>query len=226
MRLRRRRARARARPSAPRRRAGGRRCRRSRRRARRPARARARRAPRRPGSLRVGRGRRGPGSACRAARAGRSRPGAGGRRRRAPGCLPSLRSSSASFAAAVVLPEPWRPASRITVGGRPNASCESPEPISAVSSSWTIFTTCWPGVEALQHVLRRARAPCTPRDEVLDDLEVDVGLEQREADLAHRLRDRLLVEAAAAAEVAEGRLELVGEGVEHGRTVYVAPSPS
>ena len=30
--------------------------------------------------------------------------------------LPSLRSISASFAAAVVLPEPWRPASRITVG--------------------------------------------------------------------------------------------------------------
>ena len=48
------------------------------------------------------------------------------------------------MAAVVVLPEPWRPASRITVGGFPNASRESPEPISAVSSSWTIFTTCWP----------------------------------------------------------------------------------
>ena len=45
--------------------------------------------------------------------------------------------------AALVLPEPWRPQSRITVGPLPaNASRESPDPISAVSSSWTIFTTC------------------------------------------------------------------------------------
>jgi hypothetical protein len=56
-------------------------------------------------------------------------------------------------------------------------------------------------------------------DELLHDLEVDVRLEQREPDLAHGLRDRLLVEAALAAEVAKGVLELVGEGVEHGRTV-------
>ena len=119
-----------------------------------------------------------------------------------------MRSSSASFADVVVLPEPWRPAIRITVGGFPNASRESPRPISAVSSSWTIFTTCWPGVEALQHLLA-ARALPDLGDEVLDDLEVDVGLEQREPDLAHRLRDRLLVEAALAAKVAEGVLELV-----------------
>ena len=51
--------------------------------------------------------------------------------------------------------------------------------------------------------------------EALRDLEVDVGLEQREADLAHRLRDRLLVEPAAAAEAAERRLELVRKRVEH-----------
>src|SRR4051812_14394287 len=64
-----------------------------------------------------------------------------------PGLRPSLRNSSASFAAVVVLPEPWRPASRITVGGRGvKASCELPEPIRAVSSSWTILTTCCPGV--------------------------------------------------------------------------------
>ena len=88
----------------------------------------------------------------------------GGDERRA--CVPSLRRSSASLAAVVVLPEPWRPASRITVGGRPaKASCESPAPISAVSSSWTIFTTCWPGVRlfstscaerALAHAARRS----------------------------------------------------------------------
>ena len=47
------------------------------------------------------------------------------------------------------------------------------------------------------------------RDEVLDDLEVHVRLEQGEADLAHRLGDRLLVEAALLAEVAEDALEPV-----------------
>ena len=74
-------------------------------------------------------------------------------RRRAPARLPSWRRRSASFAAAVVLPDPWSPARRITVGGRPNASRESPEPMSAVSSSWTIFTTCWPGVRLFEDVL-------------------------------------------------------------------------
>ena len=64
------------------------------------------------------------------------------------------------------------------------------------------------GVEALQDVLA-ARALLDLRDEVLDDLEVDVGLEQREADLAHRLRDLLVVEPTLAAEVAEGVLKLV-----------------
>src|SRR5512133_1106720 len=76
-----------------------------------------------------------------------------------PGLRPSLRSSSASLAAAVVLPEPCRPASRITVGGLPaNASLESPDPISAVSSSWTIFTTCWPGVRLLATSAPSARS--------------------------------------------------------------------
>ena len=113
------------------------------------------------------------------------------------------------MAAVVVLPEPCRPASMITVGGRPaNASRESPAPISATSSSWTILTTCWPGREALQH-LRAERPLAHARDEVLHDLEVDVGLEQREADLAHRARDRLLVEAALLAQVAERALQAV-----------------
>ena len=120
--------------------------------------------------------------------------------------LPSLRSLSASFAD-VVLPEPWSPAIRITVGGLPNASRESPEPIRFVSSSCTIFTTCWPASSPSGRP-GRSRAPDLG-DELLDDLEVDVGLEQREPDLAHRLRDRLLVEAALAAQVAEGVLELL-----------------
>ncbi len=64
------------------------------------------------------------------------------------------------------------------------------------------------GREAPEHVLAQ-RALAHVGDEALDDLEVDVRLEQREADLAHRARDRLLVERAAPAKVAEGALELV-----------------
>src|SRR5215213_3074604 len=67
-----------------------------------------------------------------------------------PGFLPSFRSSSESLPASVVLPDPCSPQSRITVGGRlAKTSRESPEPISSVSSSWTILTTCWPGVRLL-----------------------------------------------------------------------------
>ena len=52
----------------------------------------------------------------------------------------------ASFAVAVVLPDPCRPAMRITVGGRgANATPALEPPMSAVSSSLTILTTCWPG---------------------------------------------------------------------------------
>jgi hypothetical protein len=47
------------------------------------------------------------------------------------------------------------------------------------------------------------------RGELLDDLEVDVGLEQRQPDLAHGLRDRFVVELAALAEVAECALKPV-----------------
>ena len=83
-----------------------------------------------------------------------------------------------------------------------------------VSSSWTIFTICWPGVRLFATSCPSARS-LTAADEVLDDVEVDVGLEQRETDLAHRLRDRLLVERPARAEAAENGLKLVGEAVEH-----------
>ena len=47
----------------------------------------------------------------------------------------------------------------MTVGGRPaNASLELPAPISAASSSWTIFTTCWPGVRLFRTSCPSARS--------------------------------------------------------------------
>ena len=72
------------------------------------------------------------------------------------------------------------------------------------------------GRQALEDLL--AERPLTDGgDEVAHHREVDVRLEQREPDLAHRTRDRLLVELALLAQVAEGALQLVREAVEHSR---------
>ena len=67
----------------------------------------------------------------------------------------------------------------------------------AVSSSLTILMTCCAGFSALRQLL--ADAPLADAgDQVLDHLEVDVGLEQGEADLAQDLVDVGLGEAALA----------------------------
>jgi len=77
------------------------------------------------------------------------------------------------------------------------------------------------GLEPLEDVLAERALPHRA-DELLDDLEVDVRLEEREADLARGARDGLLVEAGLAPEVAEGILEPVRERVEHGPSAYRA----
>src|SRR5260370_17335699 len=65
------------------------------------------------------------------------------------GVLPCPLSHSASLAASVVLPEPCRPASMITVGGTlANRSRRSSPPRMPTSSSLTILTTCWAGFSA------------------------------------------------------------------------------
>jgi hypothetical protein len=70
--------------------------------------------------------------------------------------------------------------------------------------------------EALQDLLAE-RLLADTADEVADDGEVDVRLEERKANLAHRTGDRLLVELAFLPQVAECALQLVGERVEHER---------
>ncbi len=66
------------------------------------------------------------------------------------------------------------------------------------------------GRQALEHVLAE-RAFAHAGDEIADDVEVDVGLEQREPDLPHRARDRFLVEPAALPQVAENTAQPVGK---------------
>ncbi len=131
------------------------------------------------------------------------------------GVWPSDRSQRASFPASVVLPDPWRPASMITVGGfLANSSRRVSPPSTVTSSSLTILTTCWAGFSA-----PLTSAPERPladgRGELADDRQGDVGVEQRPADLLHGGGDVLLGQAALAAEVLEGRVEAVGEGGEH-----------
>src|SRR5688572_14165575 len=76
-------------------------------------------------------------------------------------------------------------------------------------------------LEALEDVLAGGAFAHRPH-ELLDDLEVDVRLEQGEADLARGARDGLLVEARSLAQVAERVLEPVSERVEHGPSAYRA----
>ena len=137
-----------------------------------------------------------------------------------PGLRPWPRRCSASFAAVVVLPEPCRPASRI------DRELPEREPGLALAHQSRELV-----VDDLHDLLARRQALedllakrllADPSDEVADDGEVDIGLEQREADLAHRARDRLLVELSLLPKVAEGALQLVGQAVEHDRRMVAA----
>ena len=57
----------------------------------------------------------------------------------------------------MVFPDPCSPASIITVGGRwENSIFSECSPIKLISSSWTIFTICWPGVILLSTCCPRA----------------------------------------------------------------------
>ena len=89
----------------------------------------------------------------------------------------------------VVLPEPCRPAISTTVGGFDAYVMRIVSPPSvAVSSSLTILMTCCAGLSAPAQLDADAALP-DARHDACDDLEVDVGFEQREPDLAQDLVD-------------------------------------
>jgi len=87
---------------------------------------------------------------------------AAGRCRSAPtinGCRPWLLNQRASLAELVVLPEPCRPAIKMTVGGREAYEILRVSPPNmAVSSAFTILITCWLGSSAS---LSRAPMACS-----------------------------------------------------------------
>jgi hypothetical protein len=87
-------------------------------------------------------------------------------------------------------------------------------------------------VDDLHHLLGRGEALgdllphrplADPGDEVLHHLEVDVGLEQGQADLAQGGVDLGLGQAPVAAQAGEGVLEAVREGIEHGSRICRPP---
>ena len=76
----------------------------------------------------------------------------------------------------------------------------------AVSSALTILTTCWLGSSAwLSRDADRLLADAG--DDVADDTDVDVGLEQRGADLAEDLVDVGLGQPALAADLLDDAFE-------------------
>ena len=123
---------------------------------------------------------------------------------------------AASLPEVVVLPEPWRPAIRMTVGGcEANLKRAVSVPRVAMSSSRTILTICSEGESAVATSAAEGFG-ADLFDEVAGDVEVDVGLEEGEADLAEGVVDVLVGEGALAAEGLEGALEFFGEVFKHG----------
>ncbi len=79
-----------------------------------------------------------------------------------------------------------------------------------VSSSWKIFTTCWPGV-TLRSTSSPERFLFDPGDEVLRHLVIDIGLEQSQPHLAHGVTDIRLADRAVTAQVLENILQFIAE---------------
>ena len=134
------------------------------------------------------------------------------------GWRPCLTMYRASLAADVVLPEPWRPderhdrraSRRAGTSGRRRRQDRGQLLVDDLDDLLA-------GVEALED-LGADRALAHAGHEVLDHLEVDVRLEQGEADLAHRGVDVRLGHAATAGQPGEGLAEAVAEVVEHAET--------
>ena len=104
----------------------------------------------------------------------------------------------------VVLPEPCRPTIATTAGLPDRWKTRSPAPEQVDELVVDDLDHLLAGGEAVEDVAPDGLLADTCH-EVLDDLEVHVGFEQGEPDLAHRGLDVGLADPAAAGQVAEGR---------------------
>ena len=103
----------------------------------------------------------------------------------------------------------------MTVGGRPlKASRESPAPMSATSSSLTIFTTCWAGVRLSMTSAPRARSFTWLTNS-------RTTLKLTSASSSARRISRMALSTSASLSLpwprrlAEDALQALGEGIEH-----------
>ena len=124
-------------------------------------------------------------------------------------------SHFASLPARVVLPEPCRPASMITVGGfLANASWRVSPPRMPTSSSLTILTTCWAGLSAAGD-LGALGAVLDAGDELAHHGQRDVGFQQRQPDLAGGGVDVGVGQPALAAQPLQRTGQPVGQRFKH-----------
>ena len=125
------------------------------------------------------------------------------------GRWPAFLSHWASLPEVVVLPEPCRPAMRMTDGrlrGRLEAGGVFAEDVDELVVD--DLDDLLGGRQRCCH-LGAEGAGADVVDEGVDDGEVDVGLEEGEADLADGVGDVLFGDGALAAEILEGALEFV-----------------
>ena len=103
-----------------------------------------------------------------------------------------------------------------------HSSSVSTGPIILMSSSWQIAMNACSGVIDLAPYswLFARSSTCLPRacslhalEEALDDAELDVAFEQRQADVAERLVDDVVVELGDAGQPLASGTESLGEGL-------------
>ncbi len=131
------------------------------------------------------------------------------------GRWPPFLSQAASLPLVVVLPEPCRPAMRMTVGGcEANLKRAVSLPRSVDEFVADDLDDLLGGREGGEH-FGSDGLDADVLDEVADDVEVDVGFEQGDADFAQGFGDVFFSEGALAAEGLEGALEFVCEVFKH-----------
>ena len=128
----------------------------------------------------------------------------------------SSRNSRASLPLVVVLPEPCKPAIRITAGG--TVARSSGDIGLAHQRGQLVEHHAHHGLARRQaaHYVLSERTLLHPRDEVLHHRQGYVGLEQRHAHLAQCVLDVGLGEPRLAAQRLEHTGETIGQVVEHG----------
>ena len=134
------------------------------------------------------------------------------------GVWPWPLSQCASLPASVVLPEPCRPASMITVGGfLAKRSRRVSPPRMPTSSSLTILTTCCAGFSASETSAPSARSLTCRTNARTTGSATSASSSAMRISRARGV-DVVLGEPALAAQVGQDRRETVGQGVEHGWT--------